>query len=61
MLIVAKFCQQSTDDRRLSITLNVQLYAQHNVDWVWHNALRGPLVSAKTCLLEQAKQEMPAV
>jgi len=32
--IVAKCCQQSTDDRRLSITLSVQLYAQHDDDCV---------------------------
>jgi len=47
--IVAKCCQQSTDDRRLSITLSVQLCAQYDDDWVWRNASRGPLVSTKTC------------
>jgi len=25
----------STDDRRLSVTITIQLYAQHNDDWVW--------------------------
>ena len=32
MSIVAKCCQQSTEDRCLSITLSVQLCAQHDDD-----------------------------
>jgi len=49
MSIVTKCCQQSTEDRPLSITLSVQLCAQHDDDWVWHNASLGLLVSAKPC------------
>jgi len=33
-LLITKCCQQLTDDRRLSITLSVQLCAQHDDDWV---------------------------
>ena len=43
--IVAKCCQQSIDDRRLWITLSVQLCAKHDDDWMWRNASRGSLVS----------------
>jgi len=39
----------STVDRRRSITLSDQLCAQHDDDWVWRNASRGPLVSTTTC------------
>jgi len=43
MPIVTRCYQQSTDDCCLSITLSVQLCAQHDHDWVWCNASRGPL------------------
>ena len=42
-------CQQWTNNHCLSISVSIQICAQHDDDWVWCNLSRGPLVSAKTC------------
>jgi len=44
-----KVFSTSTDDCRLSLSLNVLLCAQHNGDSLWGSASHSLLVSAKTC------------